>query len=442
MLYERIRELSAPATVHIEFVSSCNEKCRHCYNFWREENAPANLISRENVDKIIDAVQQAGVFHVILTGGEPLINYKQVLYAAQRLTDAGISISLNSNLILATEDKMKALRDAGLTHVLTSIISHDPQTHDFIASSPGAWAKIIKGIEATLASGISITNNMVISQRNKSHVYETGRLMKKLGVGGLCGTRVSPPAYADIHMRRELQVSIEDAYSVLDQLLQVKSDFGLGVSALIPFPLCFLKDFEKYQDFAGRKCAAGTYTLSLNSNGDVHACQKEGFVAGNIFSDGLSKVWENVRPWRTEEQLPSECKECSALAECGGGCRVVGYGYTQQLSGKDNLALDPIRDEDVTVTPAMWNHVDHDFFEVAPTLRFRPESGFTLLNIRAAKNMMISDEAAQILRRKLKDQETFNLEGFGAQHRRTLAHLLKKGAVFVSSKVPEPVTKD
>lgn len=431
MLYERERELRAPANVHIEFTASCNEKCRHCYNYWREEGADANNITRKNLDAIIDQLLEAGVLHVIITGGEPLINYDEVLHAAKRLTKNGLTISMNSNLIAATEDRMQALRDAGLTHILSSLLSYDEELHDHIASVKGAWKKSVKGAEATVKAGITITNNMVVSQLNKDHIYETGRFLNSLGVTGICGTRVSPPPYADIHMRKELQVTFEDAEKMLGDLLRVKKDFGMRINALLPFPLCFLKDFEKYADFAGRKCAGGTYTLSLNSNGDAHACQKEGFVAGNILKDGIYKVWENVRAWRTEEQMPEECKECAALPECGGGCRTVGLAYEGTLKGKDNLTMEPFKEKDITITEEMWKHVDNDNFTFVPTLRFRQEEGFTLLNISAAKNIMISDEVVSFIKRKLENDEAFSLEEFGREDRSTLGHFVKKKVVKV-----------
>lgn len=437
MLYEKERELKAPANVHIEFTNSCNEKCRHCYNYWREEGAPISKIDRKELDKIIDQLIEAGVFHVILTGGEPLINSDEVIYAAKRLTKNRFTISMNSNLIAATEDKMKALRDAGLKHVLSSLLTYDEKTHDHIASVKGAWVKCVKGIETTLGAGITITNNMVISQVNKDHVYETGKFLHSIGVTGICGTRVSPPPYADIHMQKELQIPVDDARAILEDLLRIKSDFGMRINALLPFPLCFLKDCEKYIDFAGRKCAGGTYTLSLNSNGDAHACQKEGLVVGNILRDGIYKVWENVRHWRTKEQIPEECQDCAALPECGGGCRTVGLGYEGSLNGKDNLTMEPIKDKDVTVTQKMWRQVDNEYLQFVHTLRFRQENGFTLLNINAAKNIMISDAIARIVKDKFENSEIFNLESFGKEHRIELGHFIKKGAVRIVKKQAE-----
>lgn len=431
MLYERERALKAPASVHIEFTASCNEKCRHCYNYWREDGAPANNIKRSDLDAIIDQLIEAGVFHVILTGGEPLINYEEVLYATTRLKKSGFTISMNSNLIVATEDKMKALRDAGLTHVLSSLLTHDEKLHDHIASVDKAWQKCVEGIKVTIKAGISITNNMVLSQLNKDHVYETGKFLDSIGVQGICGTRVSPPPYADIHMQKELQISVEDAGEILSDLLLIKKDFGMRINALLPFPLCFLKDFEKYIDFAGRKCAGGTYTLSLNSNGDAHACQKEGLVVGNILRDGIYKVWNNINSWRTEEQIPEECKKCTALPECGGGCRTVGLAYGGTLKGKDNLMVEPLTEKDVTITKKMWGQVDNEKFLFVPTLRFRQEDGFTLLNINAAKNMMIEDEVAEIVKDKFEKNETFDLESFGEKNRRTLGHFVKKGVVKI-----------
>jgi MoaA/NifB/PqqE/SkfB family radical SAM enzyme len=67
--------LSAPTAINLELTEICNVKCRHCYNFWRDESIGTVSITEEKFDLIIDRLLDAGVFYVILTGGEPFAKF-------------------------------------------------------------------------------------------------------------------------------------------------------------------------------------------------------------------------------------------------------------------------------------------------------------------------------------------------------------------------------
>ena len=69
------RLFSAPTTVNFELTEICNVKCRHCYNPWRDESMGVNSVDEKKLDRIISQFVVAKVFHVILTGGEPMSNF-------------------------------------------------------------------------------------------------------------------------------------------------------------------------------------------------------------------------------------------------------------------------------------------------------------------------------------------------------------------------------
>ena len=96
---------SAPTTINLEMTEACNVKCRHCYNPWREEHAGKFNLDNKKIDYLIDEFVKNKVFHVILSGGEPLAKFNELCHALKRLVDNNISTSLNSNLMLATQIK-------------------------------------------------------------------------------------------------------------------------------------------------------------------------------------------------------------------------------------------------------------------------------------------------------------------------------------------------
>ena len=47
------RLFSAPTVVNLEITEICNVKCRHCYNFWRDESIGQNSLDIEKFDKTL-----------------------------------------------------------------------------------------------------------------------------------------------------------------------------------------------------------------------------------------------------------------------------------------------------------------------------------------------------------------------------------------------------
>ena len=101
---------SAPTVINLEVTEACNVKCRHCYNPWRDTSAGKFNVDEKKFDYLLDEFIKNKVFHVIISGGEPLARYDLACYAVDKLHKNNISISLNSNLMLATEEKMLKLK--------------------------------------------------------------------------------------------------------------------------------------------------------------------------------------------------------------------------------------------------------------------------------------------------------------------------------------------
>ena len=124
------RKFSAPTVANLEVTEKCNARCLHCYNPWREEHMGVNSFDIIKIKKTMDKLKEAGIFHVVLTGGEPM-SKMEVLYAALEYgKKLGFSFSCNSNLMITSDEKMKKLSSLGLDHILTSFPSIDPNEND------------------------------------------------------------------------------------------------------------------------------------------------------------------------------------------------------------------------------------------------------------------------------------------------------------------------
>ena len=425
---------SAPSAVNLELTDICNMKCGHCYNYWREEGSKTFSMSKEMLDRLIDIFVDAGIFHVVLTGGEPFTRFEILEYGIKKLIDNNISVSCNSNLMLATDDKIKILVDAGLDHILTSLNSYDPETNDNMVNQKGAFHNIVKGIELAIKNGLRISVNMIVAQQNYDHVYKTGKLCHDLGCQKLFGTRVVPPVHATNIEQSTHKILKKDALHTVDQLVRLKQDTGIMIGTLVSYPLCLLSDLERYSDFVGRGCPAQSgHVIGINANGETQACIHEFASYGNVFEIGIHKAYRNMRKWHDKSYRYSECEGCDYIDVCQSGCRSSAHSFYGSLDQKDQLMENKdnfSKHYQIVHDPDIYSKIEQGLkFNVPKRLRFRKENGFYLINIRWANTITVDTKVGEFLVKHRSTREEFDLNDFGKANRETLAKLYFKDAI-------------
>ena len=437
---------SAPTVINLEMTEACNVKCRHCYNPWREEHAGKFNLDEKKIDYLIDEFVKNKVFHVILSGGEPLAKFKELCYALEKLVANNISTSLNSNLMLATPEKMKKLKDIGLDHVLTSWFSYFPTETDYITTYKGSFQKIVDGIKTTIAAGIRVSANTIVTQLNHETIYKSGKFLNSLGVSQFFAHRVIPPAYDRKDVKKQHSAKQEIAKQSLDELLRLKNEFGMSVGTLINYPLCMIGDLQKYQDFVGRGCPTQQgHRFNINSNGETHGCVMEDKNYGNVYEVGLKEAYAKTSSWRNESYLFEGCKGCHYIDVCQSGCRMDAYSASGKMDGRDPLMpgkehiVKPFKFQNFSFVNDLINKGAK--ISVPKRVRFRKEDGFWLLNIRWGNTIEISNEETDFFMKMQNNNSLFTISDFikiGSVDR--LAGLICKEAL-VSSDIKINVRK-
>lgn len=437
--YRKERILSAPAMINLELTSACNVKCLHCYNFWRDDSDGSfDKMSKEKIDSLIQMMKEEKVFHVVLTGGEPFMNFDVLAYALEEFSAAGISTSVNSNLMLATPEKVLKLRNTGLDHVLTSLNSYIPEVNDYMFNRKGSFEKIIAGIKMSREAGIRISVNMIISEMNKDHVYETAKFCSELDVQRIFGTRLVPSVTVENPAETDFKLDKDSALKVINDLIRAKNDFGIGIGTLINYPLCMLGDLERNRDFVGRGCPAQRGNrMIVNANGETHACTHEAISYGNIFDVGIKKTFEKMQKWHNGSYFFEGCNGCEYINVCGTGCRSAAYSYYKKMDEKDPLFVGM---ENISIpykakiSSDIYALVDNnEEFIVPETIRFRQEDDFYSINIRWANSFTIKSEIAEFLIKMQSSGECISLDNMAGKDPR--AELLQ--LIFKETVVPE-----
>jgi len=430
---------SAPTCINLEITEVCNFKCTHCYNPWREESLGVHTLTKERLKSLIEEFAQSGVFHVILSGGEPLAKFDLLEFGIKELIKNGLTVSVNSTLSLATPSKMKRLRAAGLDHILASWYDNDPEVTYNITKTKNSYNSVVRGIKCAVDNGIRVSVNTICTNNNKDSLYEAGKIVQELGATQFIAHRVVPPAY-DRSDGLQHRVNQKVAMEGLDELLRLKKDTGMKVGTLISYPLCLLGDLEKYADFVGRGCPTQSgHRFNINSTGETHGCVMEDKEYGNVFNLGLKKAYKNTAAWRNKSYYYEGCKGCDYIDVCQTGCRMDAFAADGKMNGKDPLfkgkefIVKPFKFiQDTRVVDLIKSGAK---FSVPERIRWRQEEGFNLLNIRWANTIEVDDSVANFLKYFQDTSLEFTIEDFGSGREEELANLLYKDAL-ISDQIP------
>jgi cyclic pyranopterin phosphate synthase len=247
--------------LRVSVTDRCNFRCRYCMP--REVFGPGfaflprqELLSFEEITRLVRAFAGLGVAKVRLTGGEPLLRRGLPdLIAMLAALDGVDDLALTTNASLLRRDA-RALRDAGLDRVTVSLDSLDEATFRAVSDVDLPLATVLDGIEAAVEAGFApVKINAVVTRGVNDHEVvdlaawgrehgHTVRFIEFMDVGGSNGWRmedVVPAAdiVAAIAARWELEpVTPEHSGEVAERFRYADGAGEVGVIASVTQPFC------------------------------------------------------------------------------------------------------------------------------------------------------------------------------------------------------------
>lgn len=153
--------------MRISVTDRCNLRCIYCMPESGVELKNHNeIISYENIIKIVKEAAHLGIKKIRLTGGEPLVR-KNIEYLISEISKIeGIKeIGMTTNGVLL-KDKAKELFNNGLKSVNISLDTLDPEKYNKITCM-GDITKVLEGIDEVLKLGFKVKLNMVVMEETK-----------------------------------------------------------------------------------------------------------------------------------------------------------------------------------------------------------------------------------------------------------------------------------
>ncbi len=155
-------------TLRVSITDRCNFRCVYCmpkevfgrdYPFLAREQ----LLTFEEIARVVSIFASLGVRTVRLTGGEPLVrrDVERLVGLLGAIPDVELALTTNGALL---PQKAAALAAAGLDRVTVSLDSVDDATFRSLNDVDFPVERVLEGIDAATAAGLGVKVNAVVKR--------------------------------------------------------------------------------------------------------------------------------------------------------------------------------------------------------------------------------------------------------------------------------------
>lgn len=320
----------------------CNLACKYCFlgnnDCAKRSNFLMENMSAETADKAINffirQIKASGLDVeenkpvLIFYGGEPMVNFEILEYAATRINELrekeqcirNIEMSMVTNGLLLNEEKVRRLHELGVA-IAISIDGFTEEANSMrvdVAGKP-VFSQILEKLDMCKAMGVDVSLSVTLSEETIKNTKDILKLVDTYGVKAFgfnimmsSDTFVLPQSYNEAA-----------AQFIIDEFIELR-ERGIYEDRMMRK----LKSFSKAQVYFS-DCAATTGgQIVIAPNGQVGICHgclhnKQYFVAHIDDDDFVAVKDKNFIEWSQLTPINhEECMECPALGICGGGCPI------------------------------------------------------------------------------------------------------------------------
>jgi AdoMet-dependent heme synthase len=327
-----------PHVVAWNLTRRCNLECAHCYiSAGPHESATSELATaecRRIVDELL-AVNPAPM--VILSGGEPLLR-EDLTEIAAYAAGKGATVVVGTNGTLLSDERIAALKDAGVRGVAVSVDSLRPTYHDNFRHGKGSLADTTAALGRLRAQRLDFIVQTTATKGNRAELERLAAWSADQGaVAFNCYFLVATGRGAGLS---DLAPAEYDA--VLADLARWQRDYRGRMMVRSKCAPHFMRHVHQADPDSPvlnyeTRCPCGTQYCRITPDGKLTPCPYLPEVAGDLRSQTFGDIWRSAPLFRTlrEGTLGGKCGRCEYRGLCG-GCRARAFA----LAG-DVLAADP-----------------------------------------------------------------------------------------------------
>jgi len=167
--------------MRISVTDRCNLRCAYCLPERFSFMPHSEILSYEEISRVVEAASSLGICNYRITGGEPLVRKGVERLVSMMSGIPGVwSMSMTTNGVLL-KGKAKALKDAGLESVTVSLDTLDEEKYGEITGKD-CLPDVLSGIDEALSVGLRVKTNTVILPENLDEVASIASFFTGKGV--------------------------------------------------------------------------------------------------------------------------------------------------------------------------------------------------------------------------------------------------------------------
>jgi len=339
--------------MYLILTDTCNFKCRYCFeetpNYIPKDSkfmSDDTMIKAINTfSALLDRYGKSSDKHIIqFYGGEPLLNKSVVINGMRYATDMrkkGLlgercEITVVTNGLLVDDELAEVFLQSSATVGLSidgpALINNIYRIPKNISASE-AYDKIIDNYFLMKRKGIKIGLSITLTPECLEQIeYVTDFIINQLGITDGIGFNILYHT-PNIPVTREY---FEDAAEKLLLVFQKLRSAGIYEERIMRKVNSFSRRRQMYSD-----CGVNGSQIVISPGGKYGVCQDfikpMSFFKGNIhdekydpYVNDLHKLWKYRSPFFIDE-----CKQCEAIAICGGGCPAGLYVKNEEIMKPD-----------------------------------------------------------------------------------------------------------
>lgn len=299
--------LSAPMKVLIELTHNCNLKCVHCFADadYCKKSSMGHIegeLTTEQWYKVIDNILEAGVFEILLSGGEATMR-KDLLDIAGYIQKKGASYCLLSNTTLIDDEMAKKLKETGCEKVESNMDGYNAETYDHFRGVEGSFEATVRGIKACLRQGIPVRCNVMETKMNIFDLKKIVDVAYEIGVREVCVVPLESGGRARVNRHLAFQEEdIEELHGFYQEVSTwFDKKYGQTDMVLLTPNMLDKKSgsrFAKVFDISGimPTCGAGKIHCTVDPYGEVKLCPSDEAglkkEANSLLKKDLRTIWK------------------------------------------------------------------------------------------------------------------------------------------------------
>ena len=211
------RPINAFQQVNFAITTKCPMRCEHCFE-WDNLNLPETF-SLEQLQQITGRLQNQGLAHISLSGGEPMIRYEEMVKLIENGDKNTHWWAITSGFNL-NEEKAKRLKKAGATGVIVSIDHYIPEAHNKFRGHKDAFSHGAKADISAGKAGLMVAISVCVAKENANRDFLMNFMRLAINLGADFVQWLEPKAEGhyrnkDVEMNEGQILLMEEVYEEL-----------------------------------------------------------------------------------------------------------------------------------------------------------------------------------------------------------------------------------